>query len=166
MLFFLCHNLRLHKLKNRGTAYVKRSSFCFTCSISMPYLLIKTPSPLWDQEILTYIRKCLGYVPAWAVVYKCPVCVDLLLVGRRSERLCRRLVWNMVLRYGSHSAFIVPKLTEDLITGELQKKWHEIICQTIILMLFFPAVYSYIAFGVSRKIAASNSILSFTMQTM
>ena len=62
------------------------------CSISMPYLLIKTPSPLWDQEILTYIRKCLGSVPAWAVVYKCPVCVDLLLVGRRSERLCRRLV--------------------------------------------------------------------------
>ena len=90
--FFLCHNLRLHKLKNRGIAYVKRSSFCFRCSISMPYLLIKTPSPLWDQEILTYIRKCLGSVPAWAVVYKCPVCVDLLLVGRRSERLCRRLV--------------------------------------------------------------------------
>ena len=90
--FFLCHNLRLHKLKNRGIAYVKRSSFCFMCSISMPYLLIKTPSPLWDQEILTYIRKCLGSVPAWAVVYKCPVCVDLLLVGRRSERLCRRPV--------------------------------------------------------------------------
>ena len=91
-MLFLCHDLRLHKLKNRGIAYVKRSSFCLMCSISMPYLLIKTPSPLWDQEILTYIRKCLGSVPAWAVVYKCPVCIDLLLVGRRSERLCRRLV--------------------------------------------------------------------------
>ena len=94
---FLCHNLRLHKLKNRGIACVKRSSFCFMCSISMPYLLIKTPSPLWDQEILTYIRKCLGSVPAWAVVHKCPVCVDLLLVGRRSERLCRRLVSILLL---------------------------------------------------------------------
>ena len=33
-----------------------------------------------------------GSAPAWAVVHKCPVCADLLLVGRRSERLCRRLV--------------------------------------------------------------------------
>ena len=33
-----------------------------------------------------------GSAPAWAVVHKCVVCADLLLVGRRSERLCRRLV--------------------------------------------------------------------------
>ena len=33
-----------------------------------------------------------GSAPAWTVVHKCPVCADLLLVGRRSERLCRRLV--------------------------------------------------------------------------
>ena len=31
--------------------------------------------------------------PAYAVVHKCPVCADLLLVGRRSERLCTRLVF-------------------------------------------------------------------------
>ena len=44
--FLLFHTLRLHKLKNCGIVYLKNSSFCFMCSISMPYLLIKTPSPL------------------------------------------------------------------------------------------------------------------------
>ena len=51
--------------KNRGIAYVKRSSFCFMCSISMPYLLIKTPSPLrpvnFDPHTkMPGIRPCLS----------------------------------------------------------------------------------------------------------
>ena len=53
-----------------------------------------------NQDLLSTLRpgnfdlhtKMPGSAPAWAVVHKCPVCADLLLVGRRSERLCRRLV--------------------------------------------------------------------------
>ena len=53
-----------------------------------------------NQDLLPTLRpgnfdlhtKMPGSAPAWAVVHKCPVCADLLLVGRRSERLCRRLV--------------------------------------------------------------------------
>ena len=52
--FLLCHNQGLHKLNNCGIAYLKNSSFCFMGSISKPYLLIKPPSPLQDQSILTY----------------------------------------------------------------------------------------------------------------
>ena len=77
--FLLCHNQGLHKLKNCGIAYLKNSSFCFMDSISMPYLLI------YQVPLLT-LR------PVNFDLQKCPVCADLLLVGRRSERLCRRLV--------------------------------------------------------------------------
>ena len=42
-----------------------------------------------------------GCAPARAVVHKCPVCADLLLVGRRSERPCRRLV-NITLTENSN----------------------------------------------------------------
>ena len=53
-----------------------------------------------NRDLLSTLRpgnfdlhtKMPGFAPAWAVVHKCPVCADLLLVGRRSERLCRRLV--------------------------------------------------------------------------
>ena len=53
-----------------------------------------------NQNLLPTLRpghfdlhtKMPGSAPAWAVVHKCPICADLLLVGRRSERLCRRLV--------------------------------------------------------------------------
>ena len=53
-----------------------------------------------NQDLLPTLRpgnfdlhtKMPGSAPAWAVVHKCPVCADLLLVCRRSERLCRRLV--------------------------------------------------------------------------
>ena len=55
-----------------------------------------------NQDLLPTLRpgnfdlhtKMPGSAPSWAVVHKCPVCADLLLVGRRSERLCRRLVDN------------------------------------------------------------------------
>ena len=42
-----------------------------------------------------------GSAPAWAVVHKCPVCADLLLVGRRSERLCRRLVIYLEMAFSN-----------------------------------------------------------------
>ena len=53
-----------------------------------------------NQDLLPTLRpgnfdlhtKMPGSAPAWAVGHKCPVCADLLLVCRRSERLCRRLV--------------------------------------------------------------------------
>ena len=53
-----------------------------------------------NQDLLPTLRpgnfdlhtKMPGSTPAWTVVHKCPVCADLLVVGRRSERLCRRLV--------------------------------------------------------------------------
>ena len=53
-----------------------------------------------NQDLLPTLRpgnfdlhtKMPGSAPAWAVVHKCPVCADLLLVGRWSECLCRRLV--------------------------------------------------------------------------
>ena len=44
-MLFLCHNLRLHKLKNRGIAYVKRSSFCFMCSIFNAIFANQDPLP-------------------------------------------------------------------------------------------------------------------------
>ena len=65
-----------------------------------------------NQDLLPTLRpgnfdlhtKMPGSAPAWAVVDKCPVCADLLLVGRRSERLCRRLVNNHSPKWGSNRA--------------------------------------------------------------
>ena len=60
-----------------------------------------------NQDLLPTLRpgnfdlhtKMPGSAPAQAVVHKCPVCADFLLVGRRSDRLCRRLVliWYLQL---------------------------------------------------------------------
>ena len=62
-MFFLCHNLRLHKRKNRGIAYVKRSSFCFMCSISMPYFANQDPLPTLRPGNFDIHTKMLGIRP-------------------------------------------------------------------------------------------------------
>ena len=65
-----------------------------------------------NQDLLPTLRpgnfdlhtKMPGSAPAWTVVHKCPLCADLLLVGRRSERLCRRLVViNISVRFAMFS---------------------------------------------------------------
>ena len=100
--FLLSHNLRLHKLKNCGIALFVSCARCLDCNAIFA-----------NQDLLPTLRpgnfdlhtKMPGSAPAWTVVHKCPVCADLLLV-RRSELLCRRLVQHIFNVYCTSMPFI------------------------------------------------------------
>ena len=99
--------------KKPDTLILLNSSFCFMCSISMPYLLIKTSFHFKTRKFWSTYKNS-WTAPAWAVIHKCPVCADLLPVGRRSERLCRRLV--AISSYAVNNATMVCIWRNDVMT--------------------------------------------------
>ena len=84
--FLLCHNLLYTSWKTVVLLFLFHVLDCNAIFVNQDLLPTLRPGN-FDLH-----RKMPGSAPAWTVVHKCPVCADLLLVGRRSERLCRHLV--------------------------------------------------------------------------
>ena len=78
--FLLCHNLRLHMLKTCG---IGKQFFLFYVLDLNPIFGNQDPPPTFrPRNICPCLSRSIQYLN----------CAHFLLVGRRSERLCRRLV--------------------------------------------------------------------------
>ena len=121
--FLLCHNLRLHAQAEK----LWYCSFCFMCSIAMPYLLIKTRPPhfktrkFWPTYENAWIRPCLSRSTQMSSLCR--------FTSRRQaewtplQASCFNFIWHngLSLLYGNCS--ISLSLRSEKITWQSRDPW-------------------------------------------